>query len=115
MRIACVNRRVGVLAASLVLLVTLSLGGCAASNVGSSLMDARAEALAPPKTTRYPAVQNLPPKHGMMTADEQSKLKRELAVARDQQAASVKAQAAAESTKPKKHGPVQPTNQAVRP
>ena len=43
------------------LLYCLSLGGCATST-GSSLMGARAESPARPKTSGYPAVQDLPPK-----------------------------------------------------
>ena len=51
-------------------------------------MDARAEAPAPPKTSVYLPVEDLPPKpeKPAMTADELSKLKKELTVARDHQA-----------------------------
>jgi hypothetical protein len=58
------------------------------------IMDARAEAPAPSKTSSYPAVEDLPPKREIMAADEQLKLKKELSAARDRQAASVKAQGA---------------------
>ena len=72
-----------------VLLVSLSLAGCASSN--SSLMDARAEASAPAE--KYMPVEDLPPKREKpaMTADEQSKLKKQLMDARDRQSATVKA------------------------
>jgi hypothetical protein len=114
MPIACVNGQVTALAARALLLLTLSLGGCATSGVGSSLMDARAEVPAPAKTTTaYPAVEDLPPKGEIMPADEQSRLKKELTAARDRQAASVKAQEGAQS-KPKKPQAAQPTNRAVR-
>jgi hypothetical protein len=41
----------------------------------------------PQKTTGYPAVEDVPPRPGKpaMTADEQSKLKKELSAARDRQ------------------------------
>jgi hypothetical protein len=43
------ERKITALAAGTLLLSSLSLGGCA-----TSLMDARAEAPAPPKTSVYP-------------------------------------------------------------
>ena len=69
------------LAAAYLLLFCPSLGGCATST-GSSLMDARAESPARPKTSGYPAVQDLPPKREKpaMTADERLKLQKELIV-----------------------------------
>jgi hypothetical protein len=72
------------LAAAALLLYCLSLGGCATST-GSSLMDLRAESPARPKTSGYPAVQDLPPKREKpaMTADERLKLQKELIAARD--------------------------------
>ena len=72
------------LAAASLLLFCLSLGGCA-TPTGSSLMDARAESSARPKTSGYPAVQDLPPKREKpaMTADERLKLQKELIAARD--------------------------------
>jgi hypothetical protein len=94
MGITYVNAQVTALALRAVLLLTVSLGGCATSTAGSSLMDARAEAPAPSKTSSYPAVEDLPPKREIMAADEQLKLKKELSAARDRQAASVKAQGA---------------------
>jgi hypothetical protein len=83
------DAKVTVLAAAALLLSGLSLGACATSNTGSSLMDARAEAPAPPKTSVYLPVEDLPPKpeKPAMTADERSKLKKELIAARDRQAA----------------------------
>jgi len=81
------NERIAFLVAGAVLL-SLSLGGCATSNM--SLMDARAEAATPEK--KYMALEDLPPKpeKPAMTVDEQSKLKKELIAARDRQAAAVK-------------------------
>jgi hypothetical protein len=77
------------LSSAALLLSSLSLGGCSTSNAGSSLMDARAEAPAPPKTSVYLPVEDLPPtrEKPAMTADERSKLKKELIAARDRQAA----------------------------
>ncbi len=84
------------------LLSGLSLGGCATSSVGSSLMDARAQATAPPKTSAYLPVEDLPPKREKpaMTPDERLKLQKELIAARDRQAPAGKARAPA--------GPAQP-------
>jgi hypothetical protein len=81
--------KITALAALALLLLGLSLGGCATSTAGSSLMDARAEAPALPKTSVYLPVEDLPPKSEKpaMTADERSKLKKELIAARDRQAA----------------------------
>jgi hypothetical protein len=90
MGIAYVNERVTALATLLVL--SLSLGGCATSTPGSSLMDARAEAPAPSKKGAYLPVEDLPPNREMMSAEERSKLKQELTAARDRQAAAAKAQ-----------------------
>src|SRR5258708_37042489 len=89
--------------AAAALLYCLSLGGCATST-GSSLMDARAEAPARPKTSGYPAVEDLPPKREKpaMTADERLKLQKELTAARDRQASRAKAKGGAASPKPKK-------------
>ena len=104
MGIAYVYRRTAALAAAALLLAGLSLGGCATSTTGSSLMDARAEAPAPPKTSAYLPVEVMPParEKPVMTSDERSKLQKELIAARDRQAAVVKAQGAApaESGKP---------------
>jgi hypothetical protein len=79
------------------LLLSLSLGGCATSTGGSSLMDARAEAPVPPKTSAYLPVEDLPAQREkpVMTPDERSKLQKELIAARDRQTAAGKAQGAA--------------------
>jgi hypothetical protein len=81
------------LATAALLLSGLSLGGCGTSTAGSSLMDARAEAGALPKTSDYLPVEDLPPKgeKPAMTADERSKLQKELVTARDRQTSAVKA------------------------
>jgi hypothetical protein len=58
-------------------------------------MDARAEAPARPKTSDYPAVEDVPPRRGpAMTADEQLKLQKELTAARDRQASRARGHAA---------------------
>jgi hypothetical protein len=51
-------------------------------------MDARAEVTDQPKTTGYPAVEDVPlrPDKPALTADEQSKLKKELIATRERQA-----------------------------
>ena len=85
--------------AAAVLLSILSLGGC----VTSTPMDARAEA-PPPKSTDYPAVQDVAPRPDKpaMTADEQSKLKKDLTTARDHQAPKSKAKDGATHAEPVK-------------
>ena len=107
MGIAYVNGQIRALAAGVLLLLTFSLGGCATSTAGSSLMDARAEAPAPRKTSGYLPVEDLPPPREIMTAEERLKLEKELTAARDRQAAAVKARGGAPQT-------VQPANQSVR-
>jgi hypothetical protein len=91
------------LAAATMLLYCLPLVGCATST-GSSMMDARAESPARPKTSGYPAVQDLPPKREKpaMTADERLKLQKELIAARDRRVPIGKAKGAprAEPIKP---------------
>jgi hypothetical protein len=97
------ERKITALAAGSLLLLSLSLGGCATSTAGSSPMDARAEAPVPPKTNVYLPVEDLPPprEKAAMTPDERLKLQKELIAARDRQAAAAKAQgAAAEPVKP---------------
>src|SRR5881275_702864 len=90
------------LATAALLLSGLSLGGCATSTAGSALMDARAEATALPKTSVYPPVEDLPPKREKpaMTADERSKLQKELIAARDRQTPAVRARGDAARPKP---------------
>jgi hypothetical protein len=102
MGIAYVNEQISALAAGSLLLLSLSLGGCATSTAGSSPMDARAEAPAPPKTRVYLPVEDLPPEREMpaMTTDERSKLKKELIAARDRQQAAVKAGGGAAQAEP---------------
>jgi hypothetical protein len=95
-------------AARALLLLTLSLGGCATSTAGSSLMDARAEAPPPRKSSGYLPVEDLPLSRELMKADEQTKLKKELTAARDRQAATAKAEGGTPQT-------VQPSSQPVRP
>jgi hypothetical protein len=75
--------------AAAALLPILSLGGC----VTSTPMDARAEVPGPPKPTAYLPVEDVPPRpeKPAMTADEQSKLKKDLTAARDRQASRAKA------------------------
>jgi len=89
------------LAARTPLLLSLLLGGCATSTAGSSLMDARAEA-APPKTSIYLPVEDLPPQRETpaMTPDERLKLQKELSAARERQAPSGKARRALRALNP---------------
>jgi hypothetical protein len=98
------ERKISAFAAAALLLSSLSLGGCATSTAGSSLMDARAQTPAPPKAAGYPAVEDVPPppEKPAMTADEQSKLKKDLSAARDRQAPDGKAKAGAARAQPKK-------------
>ncbi len=99
------ERKITALAAGALLLSSLSLGGCTTSTAGSSLMDARAEAPAPPKASAYLPVEDLPPQREKpaMTADERLKLQKELIAARDRQAAAAKAQG-----DPAPAGPIKP-------
>ena len=91
-------------AVATMLLLSLSLGGCATATGGSSLMDARAEVSAPSKTSAYPLVEDLPPdrENPVMTPDGRSKLQKDLTAARDRQRASGKIHsgAPAEPAKP---------------
>jgi hypothetical protein len=90
-------------ATAALLLLSLSLGGCATSTAGSSLMDARAEAQAHPKGADvYLPVHDLPPKREKpaMTADEQLKLQKELIAVRDRQASAGKAKGSAARAQP---------------
>jgi hypothetical protein len=94
--------KITTLAAAALLLSSLSLGGGAISTAGSSLMDARAEAPARPKTSGYPAVEDLPPKREKpaMTADERLKLQKELIAARDRRVPIGKARGALRAPSP---------------
>ena len=98
------ERKISALAAAALLLSSLSLGGCMTSTAGSSLMDARAEAAAPPKTSVYLPVEDLPPKREKpaMTPDERFKLQQELIAARDRQASGSKARGGAARAQPTK-------------
>jgi hypothetical protein len=93
------DRRITALAAA-VLLSILLLGGC----VTSTSMDARAEVPGPPKPTAYLPVEDVPPRpeKPAMTADEQSKLKKDLTAARDRQTAAGKARGGAARDEPMK-------------
>jgi hypothetical protein len=98
------ERKITAFAAAALLLSSLSLGECATSTAGSSLMDARAEEPGHPKTTGYPAVHDVPPRpeKPAMTADEQLKLKNELSAARDRHASGGKARKGAARAQPMK-------------
>jgi len=87
-----VYKQATALAAAAPLLLSLALVGSASSTAGSSLMDARAEVPAPPKTSAYPLVEDLPPARAnpVMTPDERSKLQKDLTAARDHQKESGK-------------------------
>ena len=77
---------------AVLLLMSVSLGGCITSSASSSLMDARAEAPKPPASRNYMAVEDVPSdRKAALTADEQSKLKKEMNAVRDSQKAAVKA------------------------
>ena len=92
------DRRTTSLAMGALPLLGLALGGCATSSGGSSLMDARAEVPAPPKTSVYLAVEDLPKREKPpMTPDERLKLQKELIAASDRQASNA---AGAPPTKP---------------
>ncbi len=71
---------------------------------GVSLGSARAEAPGRPKTTDYPAVEDVPPRpeKPAMTADELSKLKKDLTAARDRQTTVGKARGGAVRVEPVK-------------
>ena len=83
------NAKTIALTAAALLLGSLSLGGCATSTAGSSLMDAHAEAPLRPNISGYLPVEDMPSKDEKpaMTADERLKLQKELIAARDLQAA----------------------------
>lgn len=97
MGFAYLYRRMTAIAVGTSLVLSLSLGGCATSTAGSSLMDARAEMLAPAKKSTYLPVEDLPPPRAQpaMTPAAQVKIKKELLAARDRQATAAKAKRAA--------------------
>lgn len=98
------ERKITALAAGVLLLSSLSLGGCASSTAGSPLMDARAEASLLPKTSVYPPLEDPTTKRekDAMTPAERLKLQKELIAARDRQAAGGKARGAAAPIEPTK-------------
>jgi hypothetical protein len=104
MGIAYVSNERKISAFAALLWSSLSLGGCATSTAGSSLMDAQAEAPAPAKKKRYLPVEDLPPKREKpaMTLDERLKLQKELIAARDRQASDGKARGGAARAQPMK-------------
>ena len=88
------DERLTALVASAILLSVVSLAS----------PDARAEETGRPKPTGYPAVEDVPPRpeKPAMTADELSKLKKELTAARDRQTAAGKARGGAARVGPLK-------------
>jgi hypothetical protein len=97
------DAKITALAAAALVLSSFSLGGCTTST-GSSLMDARAEAAAPPSTSHYPAVEDLPLQREQptMTAGERLKLQKELIGARDRLASHARAKQGAAGPQPVK-------------
>jgi len=91
------ERKVTALAAGALMVLSLSLGDCT-----TSLMDARSEAPAPPKTSAYPLLGDLVPKreNPAMTPDQRLKLQKELSAARDRQAPKSKAKDGATHAEP---------------
>ena len=98
------DAKTSALAATALVLCSLSLDGCATSTIGSSPMNARAEVPARPNIGGYLAVEDLPPKgeKTTMTADERLKLQKELIAARDRQASRAKAKEGTASPQPTK-------------
>jgi hypothetical protein len=98
-RMGIAYKQITALAAGPLLLLSLSLGGCATSTAGSSLMDARAEDSVSPKSSVYLPVEDLPPQREKpaMTPEERLKLQKELIAARDRQAAATKARGATQA------------------
>jgi hypothetical protein len=80
-------------AATLALLFTASLGGCATSTDRSSLLSAMNEMTTPSKIRPYLPVEDIPQNHQTpLPVDEQLKIKSELIAARTrQEAAALKA------------------------
>ena len=93
------ERKIPALAVGALMLLSLSLGGCA-----TSPLDARAEAPAVPKASVYPPLEGLAPTRAVpaMTADERSKLAKELIAARDRQAPAGKARGGTAPAQPVK-------------
>ena len=75
-----------------IVLITVSLGGCATSTDQSSLMSAMNEMTTPAKIRPYLPVEDLPQNHQtLLTADEELKIRSELIAARARQEAALKA------------------------
>jgi hypothetical protein len=91
MRIAYVYKQISALAGGVLLLLSLSLAGSATA--GSPLLDARAQSPASGTAPGYLPVEDVPlrPEKPAMTADEMSKLKKDLGALRDRQTSRVKA------------------------
>jgi hypothetical protein len=81
-----------------------ALAAAAALLSAVSLGSAHAEGPGRPKTTDYPAVEDVPPRpeKPAMTADELSKLKKDLTAARDRQTTVGKARGGAARVEPAK-------------
>jgi hypothetical protein len=79
-------------AVSLLVLLCVSIAGCVTDSA-ASLRDARAEAPRPSSKPAYLPLDDMPSnrKAPALTTDEQSKLKQDLAAARDRQAAAARA------------------------
>ena len=94
--------KITVRAAAALLLLSLSLGGCATSSPNSSLMDARAAPARPKEAEGYLPVHDLPTKREKpaITADELLKLQNKLITARDRQAPAGKAKGSAARAQP---------------
>jgi hypothetical protein len=90
MRIGFSNQGTTAFAAGILLLLSLSLGGCVTSATGPSPMDAHAEAPRP-KNGAFMPVEDLPQNRNPgMTPDEVLKVRKELIDARDRQALKAK-------------------------
>src|SRR6202521_5829164 len=86
-----VDRKTRAVAAGVLLLSALALGGCAASIAGMPLVGTPADAPARPKEAgAYLPVHDLPPdrEEAAMAPSEQAKVLKELSAARDRQASA---------------------------
>jgi hypothetical protein len=93
MSAAFIGRKTPPLAAvSLLVLLCVSIAGCVTDSA-ASLRDARAEAPRPSSKPAYLPLDDMPSnrKAPALTTDEQSKLKQDLAAARDRQATAARA------------------------
>jgi hypothetical protein len=96
------ERKITALAAGVLLLSSFSLGGCASSTAGSSLMDARAEASEAVKTGAYPPLEDPANKRETAAMTPAERFQKELIAARDRQAAAGKARGAVAPIEPTK-------------